>query len=309
MNKQKFINLLHDFDNIADHERNKLHELATIYPYSQIIHTLVAKANNDARTEIAGKTLNYAAMYATDRNVLKAIIQKPTNGSKIKPAVAPQQNNNTADKHGSDKLTVPRDAINLEADHLRKEVWLDLAALKKSKASYMAWAAEEEELIADNKTAAKAPINTNKAVAAKNSAPIIPKKGKVKKNAPKVKSEVKKGKVLKPKAPTAQESQKEDVKGSKTKKSAPHEEQKKLIDNFISKEPRLSARPLKVTENQPDLSESSTAFNEDLVSENLAQIFIDQGKKEKAIDIYKKLIWKFPQKKAYFASRIEELKN
>jgi ABC-type Zn uptake system ZnuABC Zn-binding protein ZnuA len=36
---------------------------------------------------------------------------------------------------------------------------------------------------------------------------------------------------------------------------------------------------------------------------------IKQGKHEKAIDIYKKLIWKFPQKKAYFATQIEELKK
>jgi len=45
------------------------------------------------------------------------------------------------------------------------------------------------------------------------------------------------------------------------------------------------------------------------VSENLAQILLSQGKKQKAIEIYKKLIWKFPQKKAYFAARIEELNN
>lgn len=311
LNKQKFINLLHDFDNIAENERNKLHELATTYPYSQIIHTLVAKANNDARTEIAVQTLNYAAMYATDRNVLKSIIQKPANGTKRKAAVATQRNNIAADQEGSRKITVRKDASNLEADHLRKEVWLDLAALKKSKASYMAWAAEEEP-VSDNETAAKASIKNNKKTGtAKNSAPIITKKEKVKKKATKANAEVKKSKTKasKNKAVTAQKPQKENAKAAKHEISEPHEEQKKLIDNFINTEPRLSARPLKVSENQPDLSESSTAFNEDLVSENLAQIFVGQGKKEKAIDIYKKLIWKFPQKKAYFATRIEELKK
>jgi len=58
-----------------------------------------------------------------------------------------------------------------------------------------------------------------------------------------------------------------------------------------------------------DLSQKSIEFNDDLVSENLASILIKQGKNDKAIDIYKKLIWKFPQKKTYFAALIDELKN
>ena len=58
-----------------------------------------------------------------------------------------------------------------------------------------------------------------------------------------------------------------------------------------------------------DLSERSTRFGDDLVSENLAIILLRQGKKDRAIDIYKKLIWKLPQKKAYFAARIEDIKK
>ena len=58
-----------------------------------------------------------------------------------------------------------------------------------------------------------------------------------------------------------------------------------------------------------DLARESVNFNDNLVSENLAIILTDQGKTQKAIDIYKKLIWKFPQKKAYFASQIEKLKK
>jgi hypothetical protein len=39
------------------------------------------------------------------------------------------------------------------------------------------------------------------------------------------------------------------------------------------------------------------------------EILIHQGKKERAIEVLKKLIWKFPQKKAYFAAQIEDLKR
>jgi hypothetical protein len=65
------------------------------------------------------------------------------------------------------------------------------------------------------------------------------------------------------------------------KKKLKKEEQEKLIEKFIQSDPQ----------------------------ENLASIMIKQGKHETAIDIYKKLIWKFPQKKAYFATQIEELKK
>ena len=60
---------------------------------------------------------------------------------------------------------------------------------------------------------------------------------------------------------------------------------------------------------QEDRSLKSYKSTEDLVSENLARIMVEQGKTSKAIDIYKKLIWKFPQKKTYFATQIEKLKK
>ena len=36
---------------------------------------------------------------------------------------------------------------------------------------------------------------------------------------------------------------------------------------------------------------------------------VKQGKLEKAQEIYNKLIWKFPEKKAYFVAQIEKLKK
>ncbi len=89
------------------------------------------------------------------------------------------------------------------------------------------------------------------------------------------------------------------------------EEQEEIIENFIKSDQKIK-NVKSVTEKErqrEDLSLSSIKFRDDIISENLAQIMISQGKLEKAIDIYKKLIWKYPQKKAYFASQIEELKK
>jgi tetratricopeptide (TPR) repeat protein len=88
------------------------------------------------------------------------------------------------------------------------------------------------------------------------------------------------------------------------------EEQVEIIENFIKTDPRIkNFKSPKGLKEREDLSLPSVKFNDDIISENLANIMKSQGKTEQAIDIYKKLIWKFPQKKTYFASQIEELKK
>ncbi len=89
-----------------------------------------------------------------------------------------------------------------------------------------------------------------------------------------------------------------------------HKEQKELIDKFIEKEPTIKKKNAdEIVKKNDDLAKKSVAFGDHLISENLAKMLTKQGKVSKAIDIYKKLIWKFPQKKAYFASQIESLKG
>jgi len=88
--------------------------------------------------------------------------------------------------------------------------------------------------------------------------------------------------------------------------------QNEIIDNFIKKEPRISSlhRSAKdIPQTSQDLSEKSITLPSGIISENLAGIMLKQGKTDKAIEIYEKLILKYPQKKAYFASKIEELKK
>ena len=48
---------------------------------------------------------------------------------------------------------------------------------------------------------------------------------------------------------------------------------------------------------------------EDIITESMAEIWVKQGNKRKAIDTYSKLSFIFPEKSVYFASRIEQLKQ
>ena len=87
--------------------------------------------------------------------------------------------------------------------------------------------------------------------------------------------------------------------------------QSDLIESFIKNEPRISpikARPDELP-NQEDLTKRIKPVGGGLVTESFAKILEKQGKTDKAVDIYKKLMVKNPEKKAYFAAKISELKG
>jgi len=81
-----------------------------------------------------------------------------------------------------------------------------------------------------------------------------------------------------------------------------------LIEKFLKEEPRIKVSK-ELPERQEDLSATSTNEDPQLVSETLAVVFLKQGKKEKALDIYEKLCLKYPEKSSYFAKKILDINN
>jgi len=80
------------------------------------------------------------------------------------------------------------------------------------------------------------------------------------------------------------------------------------IERFIREEPQIQPAPTGqlTMENK---ARKSTEERFDQVTETLAAIYAEQGLLAKSIAVYKKLILKFPEKKSYFASRIQELEE
>jgi hypothetical protein len=58
-----------------------------------------------------------------------------------------------------------------------------------------------------------------------------------------------------------------------------------------------------------ETARKSIEENEDVLSETLARLVAAQGKNDKAIKIYQKLMLKYPQKSSYFAAQIEKLRK
>ena len=89
-------------------------------------------------------------------------------------------------------------------------------------------------------------------------------------------------------------------------------ENDQIIDKFISENPKIAKADkskLDSGKNKEDLADKSSRFQADIGSEYLAEIYVEQGKTERAISIYEKLSLKFPEKKSYFVARIKELKS
>lgn len=85
-------------------------------------------------------------------------------------------------------------------------------------------------------------------------------------------------------------------------------EQIDLIKAFSKKEFKLATlKEMEDFQKQADLSENSTHLHPTLLSESYAKLLVKQGKKQKAKEIYQKLMVKFPDKNIYFADLIKGL--
>lgn len=80
-----------------------------------------------------------------------------------------------------------------------------------------------------------------------------------------------------------------------------------LIDEFINSQAKIV--PKRDFYSPVNMADQSVQEANDLASETLAEIYFSQGKAVKAIKCYETLILKFPEKKTYFASRIESIKQ
>ena len=80
-----------------------------------------------------------------------------------------------------------------------------------------------------------------------------------------------------------------------------------LIDRFIEANPRIIPQEHPI-ENK-DISADSVKEHESFFTDTLAKIYIKQGNYAKAILAYEKLSLKYPEKSAYFAGQISEIKK
>ncbi|MGB4743219.1 MAG: hypothetical protein WBH49_06235, partial [Flavobacteriaceae bacterium] len=93
---------------------------------------------------------------------------------------------------------------------------------------------------------------------------------------------------------------------SEPEKDSSRDKKFELIDAFISNKPKL--KPLDKNSKLINIAEDSVFETEDLMTETLARIYVEQKNYDKAIQSYRILSLKYPEKSSLFADQIQAIK-
>lgn len=84
----------------------------------------------------------------------------------------------------------------------------------------------------------------------------------------------------------------------------------KIIKQFLLTEPKIQMQKNRIeTPNTPTFEPVENEEDIEIITETMAKIYLAQGNKKGAIEIYQKLCLLFPEKNTYFAVQIEKIKN
>lgn len=354
MDKNQFIRVLHHFSGSSVAEAEEVLALKKRYPYSQVLHALSAKVSKDHGFSNHQQELQLAAIYASDRSVLKEVMNTEYNRNEVSEAKDPDAKppKKTPDVSVKPDASVKKiDVITtdqrittvhstVDSEDLADAVLADLEMLSKSRHDF--------ESMFDGTTVISPPLeesidqvteNTHDVIRSKGDEAVMQVHQQVEALASKQEKTGKSKKARIVELARALEAERiaaekqegtlddgiasadkrtgdaliDEIASTKSAITPETEKQKKqieIIDQFIKAQPSITSAKDKPVVTTGDFSTiKSGEFGDNIVSETLVDILVKQGKKDKAVEVLKKLIWKYPQKKAYFAAQIDELKK
>ncbi|HXB11368.1 MAG TPA: hypothetical protein VNZ45_05235 [Bacteroidia bacterium] len=294
-----------------------LHDIVKTYPYFQLAQVLYARQMYDDNDTDVTSRLKLASAYAPNRKAMYMLFRKPTDKKAVQPElkiVAPVKEEVKyniifkAKEEPISSLRETKQSYFQNADiAISNEVVLPAVEKKPiekvEKASPVSETFLEKEILS-----AVSIAQIEKQVA--EIPPVIEEEKKVS-TEPK---EIKKHEVLASEEHNFTDWLKllpgVDIKTEKGK-TEPKEGPKKATDiiaRFLTNQPRIS-KPKAEFFSPHKAAKLSIAEDDDIVSETLAKIYVQQGSLHKALKAYETLLLQNPEKKAYFAGRIKEIRG
>lgn len=325
VDKERFNTLLADMDKITDQDIKSLNQLRKQYPYFQNQYVMIAKAlkkRNHAKTDAFIKK---AAIYSADRALLKAIIMDEHDFAPVvEETVASTAQVETATETVP-IVPAPPTVVAQKEVETEEEVKTEKAivpapepAPAKTPVPVQPEVAEAPQVTTQEEVIPPTEEEATPIAATAKADEITPAKPQDNQalidELEKDLLEIRKKKQLIAKMLEQQEAKQSPSKAAPAKKKAPvaGKSQSELIEKFIRNEPQMGKQKLVHDESDhhhEDLAARYTQEQEEFHTETMAKLMVKQKKYGKAIKVYEKLGLKFPEKRAYFASQIEKVKN
>ena len=277
MDRERFSTLLLDPSQVTDADIRALNEYRKKYPYFQSLYVVIAKALKDRQHPKTEAFIKKAAIYSANRSYLKSIIEGDFTFPEKKEVVK--------------ETPIPP---------VIAEVKEEIVAVAPPKADdseiEIAKAEAPEKVKEPEKT--QAPPST-----------VSPETQESERDIEEIRATKRRIEALLAGTPTDDEKPVVEKEKSTNK---PKTSQIEIIEKFIKNEPQLERQKISDKEsrrNQEDLASKVIKSVDHFETETLAKLMVQQGKHKKAMKIYENLRLKFPEKNAYFAAQIQEIKS
>jgi hypothetical protein len=336
MNHQQFLRYIERPDLLGKVDVPVINELVKNFPFCQTFHLLLVKNLHNEKSIHYNHQLKLAAAYATDRKVLYKLIKKASskeeNKDRTSPVVVPVNEENilqtlSLENPAEVKISVP-EAVKVP-EIVNKPPFEEAASTQPTIITENPPLPEIviESPFIEASAEVKTNIDTVDIEIVKNIADQISLTSLHKIDTEKIHPTEQVKKIDDKPLPFKKEkaSFNEWIKiiqnkgqiipvvndGPKTiekREALPKKSQDSIIDKFIAEDPRIVISKTDFF-SPVNIARVSVIDTEDLVTETLAKIYVQQGNLNKAIKIYEKLTLKYPEKKSYFASQIELLQK
>jgi len=344
LNKDQFHELLRNPESVSAHDTEALEKLLNTFPYCNIANVLLAKVSSDKGSMFSNQKIKRAALYSPSREKLKALLYAtPQAATKLESNIAIETNlisdlvathsvsiekeeiamveKKTFDTTINEPKIADKDTNNsflkMELNNsdskmqdLRDEIQEVLQSLKGLEAEF------RDKITIENQNAPESKKNPLDIIREESAETILQPK------------EVSNGEIDELLVDQPLKFYIHDLNFGKSLRSStsdiineylnfrPYQVEQKpdldtqasIIEKFLDgsvQMPRFG--DMAETTSKPDLSKPSTQLDEAPISENMANLFVRQGKIRKAIEVYEKLKLKNPEKSTYFAGKIDNL--